>query len=484
MRNQTYIYYSFLLLMAMTGFSCRKFVSIPEPINSITSKTVFSTNAQAASAMAGIYTTMINGPSGAGTAYAAFSNGLTTLLTGMSSDEFRIRGAADLIYTPYSTNSLLYSNSGCIPLWTSAYANIYGVNSILEGMAASTSPGLTDSVRKELTGEAKFVRAFCYFYLTNIFGDVPMALTVDFNKTIGLAKMSQAKVYQQIISDLKDAVDLLAADYSVGGGQRICPNKWAAMALLGRVYLYSGSYGDAVTQASAVIGQTSTYELASDLNQVFLASSREAIWQLQQSTSILNQGTATAEGVALLPNTLYGYASAYGLSDELMNAWEPGDQRRVNWVGTDNTTTVLPFYSNKYKVGANSQLGAPATEYYMVLRLAEQYLIRAEALARSGGDLVSAAGDVNVIRSRAGLGDLPAGLNADQVLEAVAHERQVEFFAEWGHRWLDLKRTGKAHDVLSQISYKMPWQGDYQLLYPIPQSDIKADPQLKQNAGY
>jgi hypothetical protein len=121
----------------------------------------------------------------------------------------------------------------------------------------------------------------------------------------------------------------------------------------------------------------------------------------------------------------------------------------------------------------------------MVFRLAEQYLIHAEALANGGGTgVVEAIKDLNKIRLRAGLGELPLTLSKEATLIAVAKERQTELFAEWGHRWLDLKRTGKAHDVLSVLPLKQPWAGDYQLLYPIPLSEIQANVRLVQNADY
>ncbi|HSC37594.1 MAG TPA: RagB/SusD family nutrient uptake outer membrane protein, partial [Chitinophagaceae bacterium] len=112
-------------------------------------------------------------------------------------------------------------------------------------------------------------------------------------------------------------------------------------------------------------------------------------------------------------------------------------------------------------------------------------------LRRAGAEVTGAPGgptaaisDLNVLRSRAGITALPASLTTPQVVAAVARERQVELFAEWGHRWLDLKRTGQAHPVLSAIAGKQPWAGDYQLLYPIPLAEIQADPLLVQNPGY
>ncbi len=121
----------------------------------------------------------------------------------------------------------------------------------------------------------------------------------------------------------------------------------------------------------------------------------------------------------------------------------------------------------------------------MVLRLAEMFLIRAEAIARGNqGNLSTAIDDLNAIRHRAGLEYLPNTLNKEQVIAAVEQERQVELFAEWGHRWLDLKRTNRASVVLKTIPVKQPWEGDYQLLYPIPVEEIRDDYFLTQNPGY
>jgi hypothetical protein len=174
-----------------------------------------------------------------------------------------------------------------------------------------------------------------------------------------------------------------------------------------------------------------------------------------------------------------------------MNAFEAGDKRRC-WIDSTNAAPmdgmpkVVSYYPNKYNIGQpNSAFMAPPREYYVMLRLAEQYLVRAEAAANGGpGGLASAIADLNVIRSRAGLPALPASLGKDQVLAAVAKERQTELFAEWGHRWFDLKRTGKAHTLLSAIPLKQPWAGDHQLLYPIPNTEISVNHFLTQNPGY
>ena len=125
----------------------------------------------------------------------------------------------------------------------------------------------------------------------------------------------------------------------------------------------------------------------------------------------------------------------------------------------------------------------PVTEYYTVLRLAEQYLIRAEARAQQKINLPGAISDLNLIRNRAGLDSLSPTLNQQQVMAAVAQERRVELFAEWGHRWLDLKRTGQISAVFNTIPYKSQYQ-PFQQLYPIPLGELQNDPNLRQNPGY
>jgi len=216
----------------------------------------------------------------------------------------------------------------------------------------------------------------------------------------------------------------------------------------------------------------------------------EAIWQLKKDSSISPTLYAIQEASNILPNPLRTAVAHYCLTTTLLNAFEPGDLRRIDWVDTTNNTGIggtpgSTYYPYKYKIGPANNTVGPFKEYYMIFRLAEIYLIRAEAEAGGAtGGTAAAITDLNTIRSRAGLPGLSTSLLQPQVVTAVAHERQIELFGEWGHRWLDLKRTGQAHDVLSALSSKQPWAGDYQLLYPIPPTEIQVDHFLVQNPGY
>ena len=465
------------MIIGLCQLSCKKMVSVPQPINSITTPQMFESDNQAKTAMAGVYSLMVNGG-------LNFSNGYATLLTALSSDELFYYGAGDAQILSFGPNQLLYNNSYTSSVWTNAYKTIYNANAVIEGIAASTSYTLTDTVRKRLTGEAQFVRAFCYFYLANLFGDVPLVLTVDFNKTRYMTRTPVSEVYRQIIADLTEAQSVLTAQPA---GERITPDKWTATAMLARVYLYTGEYAKAAAQATAVIDNVSRYNLESDPNKVFLIASKEAIWQLKQGIKDATYLNMTTEAYFLWPAPWPNGVTKYCLTESLLNAFETGDRRRSAWVNSStNTGAGLYWYPYKYKLGRhNGAQNIASTEYYMVLRLAEMYLIRAEAAANGApGGTAAAITDLNVIRNRAGLTALPATLTSDQLIAAVAHERQVELFAEWGHRWLDLKRTGRAHDVLSVIPGKQPWTGDYQLLYPIPATEIQINPRLQQNPDY
>ncbi|MGN6421131.1 MAG: RagB/SusD family nutrient uptake outer membrane protein [Pseudobacter sp.] len=484
-----------VFILAISSTSCKKMLEIDPPLDTISTVQIFSSDAHAEGALAGVYSRMVNGEgmqSFIDVPYKAYASGLSTLLGGLSSDEMtQVSGVSN--FRAIQENKIMLTTSlGTAEVWSSAYKIVYGANAVIEGIAGSTSKDLRDSTRKQLIAEAKFLRAFSFFYLTNFFGDVPLVLTVDFNQTWNMARTPQRLVYDQIINDLKDAQAALPTGYTVGGGERIRPNKWAATAMLARVYLFTGEYENAMKAATDVIDQHIIFELEPDLNNVFSYQSREAIWQLKQTQENATLRNATPEGYCINPLVPFKHPAGARITPELLSAFEGGDKRYDLWLDSTDNTGYNPsappnytWYPTKYKTGqSNAMFGVPG-EYYMALRLAEQYLIRAEAnaLGASGG-ASAAVDDLNVIRGRAGIDLLPKTLTPDQLKAAIAKERQTELFAEWGHRWFDLKRTGKATEVLSQVGYKQPWEGDYQLVYPIPVNELQNNNRLTQNIGY
>jgi hypothetical protein len=454
---------------------CKKLVNIPPPVNSVTTSQVFSTDQEATEAMDGVYNGMING----GNIYA-FKDGIT-IYCGASSDELSFYTNGNTGNTEFQDNAVLVNNGNVLNVfWEPFYSTIYGCNAVIAGVLAN--PAISDSVSSELTGEAKFVRALSYFYLVNLFGEVPLVTTTNYLKTDLLAKSPVDSIYNLVISDLQSAQGLLAVDYSFGGNQRIVPNKWAATALLSRVYLYLGDYPDAESQATMVINNTALYSLVSDLKSVFLTNSTEALWQLQQSNQYPPTFNATPEGYQFI--TFPGSPPYMYMTSALLNSFEDSDNRRSIWVDSTFVSGQNYYFPYKYEDGRSDAAdNGTYKEYYMVLRLAEQYLIRAEAEAQQN-QLSTAASDLNTIRNRAGLANISDSIAASQttLLQAVYHERQVELFAEWGNRWLDLKRWGTATQTL--LANKGISVSNNALLYPIPANEIQVDPNLVQNSGY
>lgn len=479
------LFATMLAITAATG--CKKILEIDPPIGTINTKDVFASNEQAQSAMAGVYTKLINGtnPNLSSGSYG-FAMGLTSILCALSADEYMYSRTEEVSYYNFNTNKVSKELNSSVTsiLWNSAYDCVYSCNAVLDGIANSTSAGLTPDIRNQLNGEAKFLRAFSFFYLVNFFGDVPLTLTIDFNQTRLMKRTPVQQVYDQIVKDLNDAITLLPDEYVSKSGTRIRPNKTVAKALLARVSLFLKDYTRAAQLATEVISQKDKYDLETDLNNSFLIASKEVIWQLQHNEMLGSHGSSTLEATTILYARPAELNCFYLISPKLLSAFEAGDQRKVKWITDDMNANKIPY---KYKKGqADGIVGGTPTEYNIPLRLSEQLLIRAEALLMGpSADKNGALADVNTIRRRAGLTtDLPNTLTDQQVSDAIAHERMVELFGEWGLRWFDLKRTGKAESELSTIAAKQPWAGDFQLLFPIPVTEITRNSNLEQNPRY
>lgn len=456
-----YNQYFLMLFMSTVIISCKKFVEIPPPENQLVSASAFSDDRTADAAMAGLYSIM--------NAYNyQFGNALSTSMPAFGADEYYY-AFSTVTFDEFKNDELTPDNSYVNSFWESPYSYIYHANAIIEGIEKSTK--LSDGTRNQLTGEAKFIRAFCYFYLVNRFGDVPLILNTDYKVNTVMPRTDKAQVWDAIINDLKDAQNLMSADYI--GTERIRPNKAAATTMLARAYLYQQKWDLAESEATKVIDDPK-YKLLDNLNDVFLKNSEEAIWQLQ-SVNTSTRGVNTWEGFNIVPFSPTGRAY-YNLYDDLVNAFEPGDERKTDWTKTYITGGKTYYFPYKYKI----RTATTVQEYSMVLRFAELFLIRAEARAQQD-NLEDAKADLDKIRGRADLDPLADGLNKEQMLAAVAQERRIELFAEWGHRWFDLIRTGKAIEVLTPLK---PDIEQHDLLYPIPRPAMRTNPNLEQNNGY
>lgn len=465
--------YAAVLVLVLAG-GCKKAIEVGPSLVNANSGNAFSSNTAAQSVVAGIYSRMSQG------SFFQGSNSVS-LNMGLAADELTYINASNTSFGPFYTNT--YSSVTPPAFWSEFYKLLFFCNTAIDGI--SNSPAVTGNVKTQLLGEMKFLRGFIFFYALNLYGTPPLTLSTDYTVNNVIGNSTADALNKQILDDLKAAQPALPDNYVDANGatvtDRIRPNKLTATAMLAREYLYLRDWKNAEEQASAVIA-SANYTLVSNLNQVFLKGSRETIWALQPtSLTYLN----TIDGSYLIVNASYAVSTQFPISPQLKNAFEPSDARFANWVGTFTTTTATPttfYYANKYKVSSISST-TPVTEYPIVMRLAEQYLIRAEARAQQN-NITGAAADLNAIRTRAGLGATTAASQADMIT-AVLHERQVELFTEWGHRWFDLKRNNLLNDVMNTVApAKGSTWASFKQLMPIPPTDVLADPNIVQNPGY
>jgi hypothetical protein len=463
--KRLYIFFPVISILSCLILSCSKFVKVPTPDTQLTSELVFEEEGTAVAAISGLYNKMSPSLNWAGG--GSYS---VTLFESVYSDEMQIfvSSGSNGSLAPYYFNNVIPTDGIVSSTWSSCYNLIYSSNRIIEGLAISKS--ISSEAKQQLTGEALFVRAFCHFYLVNLFGDVPYVTSSDYIRNSQISRTSSADVYDGITADLLEAKEFLPDNYV--SNYRVRPNKAAAEALLSRVYLYTGQWAMAEEEASNVIGDTK-YELLNNLNGVFLKESREAIWQIIPA---LNAMVTNESSIFILRSTP---TNKPAMTDRLFQSFETGDLRKTCWIDTLTVGYSSWHFPYKYKEYGSGGTGA---EYSVVMRLAEQYLIRAEARAMQNkltGEN-SARSDINAIRNRAGLINTTAATQTE-LLDAIRKERRSEFFAEWGHRFFDLKRWGKLDVELGPV--KQGWSSTDALL-PIPQSDILKNGHLTQNPGY
>ena len=448
----------FMLVLCLALAGCDSFVEVDLPASQLTAKTVFEDAATANAAMAGLYAKMRDGGLLTGN-----SNGVSCNL-GLYADEF------DYYYqysvSNFYTNSLFPGDLGVNDIWNKSYSQIYSANAVLEGL--DNSVAIAEADKNQLQGEALFIRALLHFYLLNLYGDIPYITTTDYAQNSKVSRQSTEKIYSLIVMDLNKAIELLSEDYVSPG--RIIPNRSTAKAILGRVYLYMGLYPEASNAASAVINSP-LYIWEADLDKIFLKESTATIWQFMPNTSDSN----TLEG------SLYIFTSGppptVGLKPDFVNAFEAGDQRKTHWITevTDGTSTW--YHASKYKQVSTTP---SSVEYSIVFRLAEQYLIRAEARAYQG-DLMGAKQDLNLIRTTAGISETSA-VTSQEIINDILNQRRFELFTEFGQCFFDLKRTGKLDQTLS--ASKTGWNNT-DSLWPLPALELISNPNLNpQNPGY
>lgn len=444
------ILYSLPVLFVLTG--CKKLVDTGAPKTQLTAEKAFADEQSVTAVLSSIYlqfNTQI-----AGTIIPSMAIYTDELTTGSSSSSVQ-----EFFQANVSVNNSINLN-----IWKNLYNVIYQCNALLEHI--DTDGKISDEKRKQFKGEALFLRGLAYYFLLNMYGEVPMVRTTDVNVTAAMPRTKADELFTQIIADFIAAKDLLPVVYA--GGEKVRANKWAAVAMLARMYHYQGKWNLAEGAATDVIS-SGVYDIHLSPASVFLKNSTDAIFQFWTQNGFAQFATMFIPSGTALPT--------YPLTTGMLQSFETGDLRKASWVKTvviNGQSYSYPFkYKNRTTVtGAN-------TEYLMLLRLSELYLIRAEA-RNEQLNTDGAKSDLNEIRNRAGLANTAAQTKSE-LADAIDHERKVELFAEWGFRFFDLKRKGRAATTLQPI--KPNWKSGAVML-PIPYYELLNNPALEQNPGY
>jgi hypothetical protein len=445
-------FFSIILLTA-----CENFVESDVPPSQLPGVTVFEDVSTANSAMVHIYSRLQSN-----TLVTGSSSGISNLMASYA-DELQYNGSTAVEHA-FAQNNVLPSNTTNATIWNNSYNLIYATNAIIEGLEQSTH--LSEADKDRLTGEALFLRSYIHFYLNQLYGGIPYVTQTDYTINTSLPRTDTASLYTLLLADLDHARNLLPEAYT--GIDRLRANRSVATALKARIALYSEQWELASQSAQEIINNP-LYTFVTVPSRVFLRNSSGTLWQLMPA--IVGANTPEAQTFITASSPLRA------LSSQLIAAFEPNDARLANWTATRTNSAATWRYAYKYKINNNS---GTSQEYSIQLRIEEMLLIQAEAQARLG-KLDQAVALLTPIRSRAGL--LPITVSDQpQVLQAILHERQVEFFTEHGHRFFDLKRFGRADAILNPI--KPGWESSDELL-PVPERELLLNPKLlPQNQGY
>ena len=437
--------------------SCERMLEVDMPTNQIGSEQIFENVQTANAALSGLYAGLYDN--------SPLSGSETGRILGLYTDDLNFYPATSNNGTlEIFQNMLIDSNLLVNTYWTNAYQKVYMANAILEGVEHSAS--LPPVEKQRIKGEALIIRSVLFYYLQQLYGDIPYPVTTNYLVNQSIGKTPSAEVLMHIESDLKKAVPLLPDTYR--NTERIFLNSKAGQLFLAKVLMSQKKWNESEILLKE-IRQSSLYQFQNDATKVFEKSGTHILWQLKPK----NSGDAVKE-----VSTYYFSNSAptsVALSPSLVSIFDATDQRRINWITAVTVGANTWYRVNKYKNISNN-----LTEYSIVLRLEEVYLLLAEALANQD-KTTEALPLVNTIRQRSGISVLTQPITKENLLNEILTENRKEFFAETGHRFIDLKRN----DKLSILSVTKPNWKSFHKNWPIPQKEILLNNHLNpQNEGY
>jgi len=362
-------------------------------------------------------------------------------------------------YLQLDQNAIPTDNVITVSAYQGIYRTINSANSVIAYVPAVNDPLLTAAEKNKIVGEAYFIRALAYFDLARGWGGVQLQLkpTADLTVLKGIKRSTLDQTYDQVLADLIQAEQLLPEDAST----RNRAQKSAARALRARLHLYRKQWAEAENYATQVISNTK-YTLVKPYKSFFTAPFQTAESVLELAYSVNDRNTYWNLWYPSSAGGQFTLKPSDALVAKLNNAA----------IGGTRNTLIAGTGATVYGVLYNTT--ATGTDPSYLIRIAELYLIRAEARAQQS-KLTDAAADLNAVRSRAEVAATTAATQT-AILQAIEDENGIEFAFE-AHRWFDLVRTERAGAVLG-ITNRNFW------LFPIPYSDIQSDPDVTQNPGY
>ncbi|NUN99394.1 MAG: RagB/SusD family nutrient uptake outer membrane protein [Saprospiraceae bacterium] len=374
--------------------------------------------------------------------------------------------------------------------WVLNYKGITQCNTVIEKVPDIE---MDEALKARVIGEAHFLRAYYYFLLTQVFGEVPLLVKITPPDELKVPKTPRADIYRQIIADCDFAATVLPVQYPATSAGRA--TKGAALALAAKTSLYEKNWNK-VLEYVAAVKSLGTYALMADYEDNFRENTQnnsESVWEIQHTNLELGVGNSLNQWWCSKK-----YGDGYGFAEvtqSCVDAFEAGDPRRRFSIAMNNEpyfelTYKNSFSSTKFGVRKYLQSDSTATQKadgdinYTAIRYAEVLLWEAEALAELNR-LPEALVPLEQVRARARAQSatpattLPPIVATGQqdVIDAVRHERQVELCFEM-HRFFDLVRWGLAGSLLQDFQ-----TGKHEV-FPIPQTELDLNPMLVQNPGY
>jgi len=449
-----------LLIISISISSCKKFLNI-EPVNAVSDENPIFDKGSSETALRGVYRQLASaGYYGEGYVTLGYfpSGDIKNLTTG---------GAANLVNVNFRADDTNFNTA-----WSAIYITINRANNVITKVPKVQDPSLTQQLKDQYVGEAKLIRALAYFDLARAWGGVQIILepTTSLEQRPAVKRSTLDQTYDQVLKDLEDAETLLPNTLN-----RIRATKRTVWALRARLHLYRKQWALAEEYASKLINLSADYTLIKPYSAWFAGNAvgtSESVFELEYSA--INPSAIRAQMQHPTNGGTYRYAPNDRFVQLLNDPNVSGGRKALIGSVTQGGTTI--WFGNLY-------YRLPATDPAYILRIAELYLIRAEARAQLENLSASTGAlyDLNKVRERAELAPSAATTKND-ILLAIENERRLEFAFE-AHRWFDLARTGRAKTVLEALDQNTK-VADYEYLFPIPITQIQLDHSLEQNPGY